>query len=68
MASVTTKDDVLRLVQDLPDDSSLDDIIERLILVRKIEVGLAQRGEGVIQTIAEAEFRKQRQDRSWNRG
>ncbi|MEO1074925.1 MAG: hypothetical protein AAFX41_03040 [Bacteroidota bacterium] len=68
MPAVHSKDEIIRLVQALPDDSSLDDVIDRLILIRKVNLGLAQEGQGIPQSEAEAEFRKPRQERSWNRG
>ncbi len=68
MPAVHSKDDIVRLVQSLPDEASLDDVIERLLLLRKVNVGLTQQGQGVPQSEAEAEFRKPRQERSWNRG
>ncbi|MEM1043608.1 MAG: hypothetical protein AAGI91_13380 [Bacteroidota bacterium] len=68
MSAIQSKADIVRIVQSLPDGTSLDDVIERLILLRKIEVGLAQEGQGIPQAEAEAEFHKPRQDRSWNRG
>ena len=67
MATIQTKDEIVRLVQSLPDEASLDDVIERLILLRKVNLGLAQRGEGIAQAEAEAEFRKPRHERAWNR-
>ena len=68
MPAVQSKNDVVRIVQALPDETSLDDIIERLILLRKVNVGLSQRGQGLSQSEVEAEFRKPRTERSWNRG
>ncbi|MEL6613015.1 MAG: hypothetical protein AAFQ53_13030 [Bacteroidota bacterium] len=68
MPAVHSKDEIIRLVQALPDESSLDDVIDRLILIRKVNLGLAQEGQGISQSEAEAEFRKPRQERSWNRG
>ena len=68
MPAIQSKEEILRLVQELPDEASLDDVIERLILVRKVNAGLAQEGQGVPQSVAEAEFRKPRSERSWNRG
>ncbi len=68
MPAVQSKADIVRVVQALPDETSLDDVIERLILLRKVNVGLAQKGEGLTQSEAEAEFRKPRAERSWNRG
>ena len=68
MPAVQSKEDIVRIVQALPDGASLDDVIERLILLRKVNVGLSQRGQGLPQSEAEAEFRKPRAERSWNRG
>ncbi|MEM9998119.1 MAG: hypothetical protein AAF809_10505 [Bacteroidota bacterium] len=67
MPAVQSKEEIVRLVQGLPDDTSLDDVIERLILIRKVNTGLAEAGQGMPQSAAEAEFRKPRQERSWNR-
>ena len=66
--AVQSKEDVLRVVQALPDETSLDDVIERLILLRKVNVGLSQEGQRVPQSEAEAEFRTPRAGRPWNRG
>ena len=68
MPAVQSKDDIVRIVQALPDETSLDDIIDRLILLRKVNVGLSQRGQGLPQSEVEAEFRKPRGERSWDRG
>ncbi len=68
MPTGQSRDDVLKVVQALPDEASIDDVIERLILLRKVNVGLSQEGEGVSQAAARAEFRKPRADRAWNRG
>ena len=68
MPAVQSREDIVRVVQGLPKESSLDDVIERLILLRKVNVGLAQKGQGLPQSEAEAEFQKPRAERSWNRG
>ncbi len=68
MPTVQSRDDIVRIVQALPDETSLDDVIERLILLRKVNVGLSQVGQGMPQSEAEAEFDKPRQERSWVRG
>jgi hypothetical protein len=39
---MTTKEKAISLIQSLGDDISLDDVIERLYLLRKIELGIAQ--------------------------
>ncbi len=43
---MTTKEKVISLIQSLHDDVSLDDVIDRLYLLRKIELGLAQADAG----------------------
>ena len=67
MSTTLSKAEVVRIVQALPDEAVLDDVIERLILLRKVEVGLGQAGQGIPQAEAEAEFRKPRHERAWNR-
>jgi hypothetical protein len=39
---MTTKEKAISLIQSLSDDISLDDLIDRLYLLRKIELGIAQ--------------------------
>ncbi|HET6567508.1 MAG TPA: hypothetical protein VFG50_06050 [Rhodothermales bacterium] len=68
MPAVYSKDEIIKVVQALPEGASLDDVIERLILLRKVNIGLSQEGQGIPQSIAEAEFRKPRSERAWNRG
>ncbi len=43
---MTSKEKVLTIVKSLDDDASLDDVIERLYLLRKIELGIAQADDG----------------------
>lgn len=49
-----TKEKVLQTMQDLPHEFSLEDIVERLILLEKIELGLLQVEEGKVYTTPEA--------------
>ena len=67
MPAVQSKAEIVRVVQALPDETSLDDVIERLILLRKVNIGLSQNGQGLTRAEAEAEFRKPTAERSWNR-
>ena len=39
---MTTKEKVLAALDSIPDDASLDEVIDRLYLLRKIELGIAQ--------------------------
>lgn len=43
---MTTKEKAISLIQTLDDDVSLDDLIDRLYLLRKIELGIAQADAG----------------------
>lgn len=43
---MTTKEKAISLIQALNDDVSLDDVIDRLYLLRKIELGIAQADAG----------------------
>ena len=58
MAEVTAKRKAVEAVEALPEEATLDDAIEKLILLRKIERGLHQResGEGIPQAEIEKRF------------
>lgn len=58
MAEVSAKRRAVEAVEALPDEATLDDAIEKLILLRKIERGLRQRkaGEGISQREIEKRF------------
>jgi len=44
---------MLKAIQDLPDDASVDEAVERLYLLEKIERGIAQADAG--QTVSHSE-------------
>ena len=46
MAAQTTRDRILEALRDLPSDATLDDAIERLVFLAKIDAGLAELDEG----------------------
>lgn len=46
MAAQTTRDRILEALQDLPPDATLDDAIERLVFLAKIDAGMAELDEG----------------------
>ncbi len=48
------KEKVLETVQALPAEFSLDELVERLILLEKIETGLQQVAEGKTKNMQEA--------------
>ena len=43
---MTTKDKAINVIQSVDDDVSLDDVIDRLYLLRKIELGIMQAEAG----------------------
>ncbi len=43
---MTTKDKAINVIQSLDDDVSLDEVIDRLYLLRKIELGIVQAEAG----------------------
>jgi predicted transcriptional regulator len=49
MPEPITRDGIIEALRDLPPDATLDDAIERLIVLARIEAGLAEleAGEGV---------------------
>jgi predicted transcriptional regulator len=46
MAPPTQRDRILEALQDLPADATVDDAIERLVFLAKIDAGLAELDEG----------------------
>jgi hypothetical protein len=58
MPDLTAKEKAVQAMETLPDEASLDDAIERLIFLQKIERGRAQRaaGEGISQEDVEGAF------------
>lgn len=51
-----TKQDALKLIQELPDDANLDEIVERFIYIQKIQRGLDQADRG--ETLSNSEVRQ----------
>ena len=53
MSNQLTRDRIIDALRELPADSNVDDAIERLVFLAKIEAGLAQldRGEAVVSSI-----------------
>jgi predicted transcriptional regulator len=47
MPSPTARERILEALQDLPDDATVDDAIERLIFLAKIDAGLAELDAGL---------------------
>ena len=46
---MTVKEEILELMEQLPEDATIEDAIERLIILYKIQQGLEQldKGEGI---------------------
>ncbi len=53
----TEKEDILKMIQNLPDDISMEDIIEAIYVRKKIEKGLKDSKEGKLYTNEEAKER-----------
>ena len=61
---MTAKDEILELMEQLPNDATLEDAIERLIILYKVRQGLEQldNGEGISHEGAK------RRIRQWSQG
>lgn len=49
-----TKDKLMQTIKDLPEKFSFDDLLDRIILLQKIEIGLQQSEDGQIYTTDQA--------------
>lgn len=49
-----TKDKILRTVQDLPDHFSIDELLDRILLLQKVEIGREQSKAGLTYSTDEA--------------
>jgi predicted transcriptional regulator len=54
------KGKIVRAVEDLPEDATIEDAIERLLFLHKIEIGLGQTEEGKTVPLDEVEARLKR--------
>ena len=52
-----TRDDVLKTIDDLPKEFSLDEIIDKLIILEKIDTGLGQSKNN--ETVSTSEAKEQ---------
>ena len=57
---MTAKEEILELIEQLPDDATIEDAIERLVILYKIQRGLEQldKGEGIPQEEARKRIRQ----------
>jgi hypothetical protein len=53
---MTTKEQMIKVIQELPDDATVEDAMERLYLLYKIECGIAQAEAG--QKVSQEEARR----------
>ena len=49
-----TKEQVMNSLKDMPDKFSIDDLVDKLILMQKIEIGLEQSKKGQVYIVEEA--------------
>jgi hypothetical protein len=49
-----TKEKIIESLKDLPENFSIDELFDRIILLNKIEVGLQQIKSGKVNTTAQA--------------
>jgi predicted transcriptional regulator len=64
MPQPTTKARIVRAVEELPESATIEDAIERLVFLHKIEVGLKQSQEGKTVPLDEVEARLKRRRQS----
>ena len=57
---MTVKEEILELMEQLPDDATIEDAIERLIVLYRVQQGLEQldKGEGIPQEEAKKRIRQ----------
>ena len=67
MPATITKGQIVRAVADLPEDATLDDAIERLLFLSKIEQGIEQAGRGETISHQEVARRVEAQIASWQK-
>ena len=59
---MTSKQTAISVINSLSDDATLDDVIDRLYLVRKIELGIAQADAGDVMEHEEFMAELERED------
>jgi hypothetical protein len=55
-----TKEHLLQSIKDLPESFSLDELLDRIILLQKIEIGLVQSASNQVFTTEEAKEKLKR--------
>lgn len=64
MPQASTKAKIVRAIEELPENATIEDAIERLVFLHKIEVGLKQSRQGNTVPLDEAEARLKRRRES----
>lgn len=64
MSDTPTKAKILRAVEDLPENATIEDAIERLVFLHKVEVGLKQVQQGKTVPLDEVESQLQQRRES----
>lgn len=66
MPATLSKSEILRALEDLPEEEiALEDVIERLILLKKVRSGLGQTDEGIPHEEVKQQFDKSPDQRTW---
>ncbi|MFB6097889.1 MAG: hypothetical protein ABEK84_02020 [Salinibacter sp.] len=66
MPATLSKSEIIRALDDLPDEEiALEDVIERLILLKKVRSGLDQAGEEIPHEEVKEQFEKPPEKRPW---
>ena len=67
MSATISKGQIVKAVADLPEEATVDDAIERLLLLSKIEQGLEQANRGETIPHEEVERRMEEKIASWQK-
>ena len=66
MPATLSKSEILRALEDFPEEEiALEDVIERLILLKKVRSGLDQTDEGIPHGEVKQQFEKPPDQRTW---
>ena len=66
MPATLSKSEILRALEDFPEEEiALEDVIERLILLKKVRSGLDQTDEGIPHEEVKQQFEKPPDQRAW---
>ncbi|MHA3788109.1 hypothetical protein ACX0HA_07860 [Flavobacterium hauense] len=55
-----TKEKIIEAIKDMPNKFSVDDLLDRIMLLQKIEIGLEQSDSGNVMSTDEAKQRLQK--------